>query len=100
MAGERKTHPVGWEAFIETAKKYGATRDVLARLIARTPDSPAKVCINSGVWQGDKTSVASELTHRLSSASACLIMLVACYATGSQSNFQTTPSAAADAAAG
>jgi hypothetical protein len=48
LAGERKVHPVGWEAFIETAKKYGATRDVVARLIARTPDSPAKVGSRAG----------------------------------------------------
>jgi hypothetical protein len=43
MAAERKAHPVGWEPFLETARKFGAPRDVMARLIGRTPDSTAKV---------------------------------------------------------
>ncbi|WIA22377.1 hypothetical protein OEZ85_004684 [Tetradesmus obliquus] len=40
-AGERKS-PIGWEPFLQAAQKHGAPREVLARLIARMPDSRAK----------------------------------------------------------
>ncbi|GFH30191.1 vacuolar protein sorting-associated protein 16, partial [Haematococcus lacustris] len=42
MAAERKQHPAGWEPFVEQARKHGARRDVLSRLVSRMPDSAVK----------------------------------------------------------
>lgn len=72
MAGERKTHPVGWEPFLESARKHGAPREVLARLIGRTPDSAAKVGLCAGA-----TVALDRLWHRWprSTGSPCGIRL-------------------------
>ncbi|KAF5827151.1 Vps16, C-terminal region-domain-containing protein [Dunaliella salina] len=41
FAAEKKS-PIGWEPFLEVARKHGAPRDVQARLISRQPDNSTK----------------------------------------------------------
>ncbi|GLC37683.1 hypothetical protein PLESTM_000635700 [Pleodorina starrii] len=42
FASELRRSPIGWEPFVEAAKKWNAPLDYTARLVARLPDSPAK----------------------------------------------------------
>ncbi|GIL84670.1 hypothetical protein Vretifemale_13276, partial [Volvox reticuliferus] len=42
FATELRRSPIGWEPFVEAAKKWNAPLDYTARLVARLPDSPAK----------------------------------------------------------
>eukprot|EP00198_Chlamydomonas_reinhardtii_P010037 XP_001699374.1 VPS16-like protein [Chlamydomonas reinhardtii] len=42
FATELRRSPIGWEPFIEAAKKWQAPSEYRARLVARLPDSPAK----------------------------------------------------------
>ncbi|GIL65102.1 hypothetical protein Vafri_18928 [Volvox africanus] len=42
FATELRRNPIGWEPFVEAAKKWNAPQDYTARLVARLPDSPSK----------------------------------------------------------
>mmetsp|Transcript_11428 Transcript_11428/g.29770 ORF Transcript_11428/g.29770 Transcript_11428/m.29770 type:complete len:737 (+) Transcript_11428:2-2212(+) len=61
FAAEKKS-PIGWEPFLEVARKHGAPRDVQARLISRQPDSSSKAEQLAAL---DCTREAAEVAARL-----------------------------------
>lgn len=61
FATERKS-PIGWEPFLQLAKKHGAPSDVLARIIAKMPDSIAKAEAFSAI---DCAREAAEVAAKL-----------------------------------
>ncbi|MEW5298634.1 MAG: hypothetical protein WDW36_001730 [Sanguina aurantia] len=65
FAGERRTSPIGWEPFLEAAKKFHAPREYQARMIARLPDSAAKAGEYTAI---DCTREAAEVAAKLRDA--------------------------------